>query len=90
MTILFARQTRFQDHEKLIFVTLLDPQMFREYQKNFPHAAFYSLAQSHGTLFDLPRLRTELTVMYAIDDFAGKSPTELLDFFDIFCDFVYK
>ncbi|CAK6975955.1 zinc finger MYM-type protein 1-like isoform X1 [Scomber scombrus] len=78
--ILCQTQTRFQDHEKLMFVTLLDPQKFREYQKKFPHAAFSSLTQSHGTLFDLSWLKTELTVMYAMDDFAGKSPTDLLDF----------
>ncbi|XP_049573527.1 zinc finger MYM-type protein 1 isoform X1 [Syngnathus scovelli] len=78
--IICQTQSRFQDHEKLIFVSLLDPQKFGEYQKHFPHAAFSSLAQSHGSLFDLPRLRTELTVMYAMDDFVGKSPTDLLDF----------
>lgn len=59
--IICQTQTRFQDQEKL-FVSLLDPQKFREY---------------HGTLFDPPRLRTELTGMYAMDDFAGKSPTDL-------------
>ncbi|XP_077444502.1 zinc finger MYM-type protein 1-like isoform X2 [Stigmatopora argus] len=78
--IICQTQTRFQDHERLVFVSLLDPQKFREFQLTFPHAAFSSLKQSHGALFDLPRLRTELTVMYAMDDFAGKSPTDLLDF----------
>jgi len=63
-----------------MFVTLLNPQKFREYQKSFPHAAFSSLTQSHGTIFGLSRLRTELIVMYSMDDFAGKSPTDLLDF----------
>ncbi|XP_077597993.1 zinc finger MYM-type protein 1-like [Stigmatopora nigra] len=78
--IICQTQNRFQDHERLVFVSLLDPQKFREFKKTFPHAAFSSLTQSHGTLFDLPRLRTELTVMYVMDDFAGKSPTDLLDF----------
>ncbi|CAJ1066433.1 zinc finger MYM-type protein 1-like isoform X1 [Xyrichtys novacula] len=49
--IICQTQTRFQDHEKLIFVTLLDPQKFREYQKKFPHAAFSSLAQSQWNTF---------------------------------------
>ena len=40
--IICQTQTRFKDHEKLMFVTLLDPQKFREYKKNFPHAAFSS------------------------------------------------
>lgn len=78
--IICQTQTRFQDHEKLMFVSLLDLLKFREYHKSSPHVAFSSLTQSHGALFDLPRLRTELTVMYAMDDFAGKSPTNLLDF----------
>lgn len=78
--ILCQTQTRFQNHKKLMFLTLLDPQKFREYQKKFPHAAFSSLTQSHGTLSDLSQLKTELAVMYAMADFEGKSPTDLLDF----------
>lgn len=70
-------QNRFQDHEKLMFVTLLDPQKFQEYNDIFPQAAFFSLTQSHE---NLSRLKTELTVMYAMSDFAGKCPTDLLDF----------
>ncbi|GAB1597398.1 uncharacterized protein LOC115225801 isoform X1 [Argonauta hians] len=73
-------QSRFRDHEKLIFLTLLDPKKFQEYKKKFPDEAFSSLIQSHGTLFDLYLLKTELTVMYRMDDFAGKSPTDLLHF----------
>ena len=46
----------------------------------FLHTAFSSLTQNHGTLFDLSRLKTELNVMYAMTDFEGKSPTDLLDF----------
>ena len=60
--------------------TLLDPQKFREYKKNVPHAAFSSFTQSHRTLFNLSQLKTELTVMYAMDDFAGKFPTDPLEF----------
>ncbi|XP_077450922.1 uncharacterized protein LOC144069402 [Stigmatopora argus] len=78
--IICQTRTRFQDHERLMFLSLIDSQMFQEYQETFPHAAFSTLTQSHGTLFDLPRLRTELIVMYAMDDFAGKSPTDVLDF----------
>ena len=44
--IICQTQTRFQDHEKLMFVPLLDPQRFREYKTNSPHAAFSSLTQS--------------------------------------------
>lgn len=73
-------QNRFQDHHKLAFLSLLDPQHFPAYQKKFPQTAFSSLAQSYGTLFDLPRLKTELTVMYSMTHFKGKLPAELLGF----------
>ncbi|XP_077458673.1 uncharacterized protein LOC144075488 [Stigmatopora argus] len=41
-------RTRFQEHERLMFLSLLDPQKFWEYQKTFPHAAFSILTQSQG------------------------------------------
>ncbi|XP_029703746.1 zinc finger MYM-type protein 1-like isoform X1 [Takifugu rubripes] len=73
-------QNRFQDQDKLTFLSLLDPQQFPDYQKKFPQTAFSSLGQSYGTLFDLPRLKTELTVMYSMTHFKGKVPAELLAF----------
>ncbi|XP_055017683.1 zinc finger MYM-type protein 1-like [Boleophthalmus pectinirostris] len=78
--ILSQTRTRFQDHERLMFLSLLDPQHFQIYRKKFPQTAFSSLTQSHGSLFDLPRLKTELTVMYAMVDFEGRSPADLHDF----------
>ena len=78
--ILCQTRNRFQDHEKLLFLSLLDPQHFQTYRRKFPQTAFSSVTQSHGALFDLPRLKTELTVTYAMTDFEGKSPADLLDF----------
>nr|XP_032834249.1 zinc finger MYM-type protein 1-like [Petromyzon marinus] len=78
--ILAQIRNRFKDHEKVMFLSLLDPRQFQTYRKKFPDAAFSSLTQSHGTLFDLPRLKTELTVMYAMTDFEAKSPADLLAF----------
>ncbi|XP_054626214.1 zinc finger MYM-type protein 1-like [Dunckerocampus dactyliophorus] len=78
--ILCQLQNRFHDHKQLMFLSLLDHQQFQTYRSKFPHTAFSSLTKSHGTLFDLPRLKTELTVMYAMLDFKGKCPTEVLDF----------
>ncbi|KAM6949866.1 ribonuclease P protein subunit p29 isoform 1-T1 [Lycodopsis pacificus] len=71
---------RFKDHEKLLFLSLLDPQQFKAYRKKFPDSVFSSLTQSHGSLFDLTRLKTELTVMYAMAGFEGKLPADLLAF----------
>ena len=78
--ILCQTRNRFQDHEKLLFLSLLDPQHFQTYRRKFPQTAFSSVTQSHGALFDLPQLKTELTVMYAMTDFEGKSPADLPDF----------
>ncbi len=78
--ILSQIRNRFQDHEMFMFLSLLNSQHFQTYRKKLPQAAFSSLTQSHGTLFDLPRLKTELTVMYAMADFEGKSPADLHDF----------
>lgn len=52
--ILCQMQTRFQDHEKFMFLTLLDPQKFREYQKKFPYAAFSSFTESWYTIQSVP------------------------------------
>ncbi|KAL0968773.1 hypothetical protein UPYG_G00271580 [Umbra pygmaea] len=78
--ILTQIRNRFKDHEKIMFLTLLDPQQFQTYWKEFPDAAFSNLTKCYGTLFDLPRLKTELTVMYAMTDFREKSPADLLAF----------
>ncbi|CDQ74374.1 unnamed protein product [Oncorhynchus mykiss] len=77
--ILCQIRNRFQDHEKCMFLSLLDPQHFQTYWKKILQTAFSSLTESHGTLFDLSKLKTELTVMCAMTDFEGKSPSDLLD-----------
>ncbi|XP_068440759.1 zinc finger MYM-type protein 1-like [Clinocottus analis] len=79
--ILAQMRNRFKDHEKLMFLSLLDPQQFQAYRKKFPDSAFSKLSQSHGPLFeDLTRLKTELTVMYTMAGFGGKGPADLLAF----------
>ena len=49
-------------------------------EKNFPNSEFQSLAENYGLYFDLPRLKTELTVMYNMANFEAKSPSDLLHF----------
>ena len=78
--ILCQIRNRFQDHEKCMFISLLDPQHFQTYRKKIPQTAFSSLTEIHGTLFDLSKLKTELIVMYAMTDFEWKSPSDLLGF----------
>ncbi|KAK0143568.1 Zinc finger MYM-type protein 1 [Merluccius polli] len=71
---------RFKDHKRLLFVALLDPQLFTQYKQSFPENTQRSLDESYGAHFDLTRLRTELRVMYSMSDFQGKSPNDLLTF----------
>lgn len=78
--ILTQVRNRFKDHEKLMFLTLLDPKKFATYRENFPNTEFQSLAENYGLHFDLLRLKTELTVMYNMANFEGRSPSDLLQF----------
>ena len=55
-------QNWFKDHEKLSFLSLLDPQQFTSFKTTFPETAFSSLTDSYGLHFDLPRLKTELSI----------------------------
>lgn len=51
---------------KIWFLSLLNSQQFQTYMRKFPQTAFFCLTKSHGSLFDLSGLKTELTVMYVI------------------------
>ena len=78
--ILTQLRNRFKDHEKLMFLAILDPKKFVSYRESFPSSEFQSLAENYGLHFDLPRLKTELTVMYNMANFEGRSPSDLLHF----------
>lgn len=62
-----------------MFLALQKFPIYRE-TPSFPNAAFSSLEQSYGPDFDSPGLKTELTVLYSVSDFEGKSPADLLHF----------
>lgn len=57
--IVTQQRNRFNDHERLMFLVLLDPQKFPVYREtpNFPNAAFSSLEEIYGPDFDLPLLK---------------------------------
>lgn len=78
--ILTQLRNRFKDHERLMFLALLDPKKFASYRKNFPSSEFQSLAETCGLHCDLPRLKTELTVMNNVANFEARSPSDLLHF----------
>ncbi|XP_076836806.1 zinc finger MYM-type protein 1 [Brachyhypopomus gauderio] len=79
-SLLAQISNRFSDHKKLAFLALLDPQQFGHYSDRFPNAALSSLMESYGAYFDQHRLHTELSVMYGMFDFAGKSPADIHQF----------
>ncbi|KAK0154265.1 Protein ALP1-like [Merluccius polli] len=78
--ILTQLRNRFKDHEKIMFFALLDPKKFASYKENFPNSEFQSLAENYRLHFDLPRLKTELAVMYNMANFEARSPSDLLHF----------
>lgn len=58
-------RNRFQDHKKLFFLSLHDPQQFQTYRKKFPHTAFSSLTQSQNTIRPVPsKNRTDCSVCH--------------------------
>lgn len=63
-----------------MFLALLDPKTFASYRENLPNSEFQSFAANYSRHFDLPRLKTELTVMYNMSNFKAKSPSDLLHF----------
>lgn len=78
--ILTQLRNRFKDHERLMFLALLDPKKFASYRKNFPSSEFQSLTETCRLHCDLPRLKTELTVMNNVANFEARSPSDLLHF----------
>ncbi len=79
-SIITQIRNRFEDHKRLLFVALLDAQLFAKFKQTFPEAELRSLDESYGAKFDLGRLRAELKVMYSMTNFQGKSPSDLLKF----------
>lgn len=79
-SILSEITNRFEDHKRLLFLPLLDPQVFTQYKQSLPENALRSLDESYGAHFDQTRLRTELRMMYSMSDFQGKIPSHLLSF----------
>lgn len=78
--ILAQIRNRFEDHQRLMFVGLLDSKHFEKFKQMFPEAELRSLKDSYGAQFDLNRLKAELKVMYNMPNFHGKSVSNLLVF----------
>lgn len=73
-------ESRFQDYGSLGFLGLISSEngKYDIYQKQFPQIEFSNLLSAYGNHFEEVRLRNELTVFYAADDFKEKNSFELL------------
>ncbi|GAA6100996.1 lethal(3)malignant brain tumor-like protein 2 isoform X1 [Tachysurus ichikawai] len=74
--ILTRIKNRFEDHERLMFVGLLDCEQFEKFKQTFPEAELKSLMENYGAQFHLCRLK----VMYSMTNFRSKSISDLLNF----------
>lgn len=73
--ILTQLKNRFPDNKKLLFLSLLGPKKFSIYRGYFSDSEFESLEGNHELNFSLPKLKTDLTVMYNMSNFEGKEPS---------------
>lgn len=72
--------TRFQDMEKLYFITLVDNHKFISHSKSFPTEALNSLKVYYPSLFnDLPRLKNELQLIYSDEQYRDKGQQDLME-----------
>lgn len=60
---------RFSSLKSLEFIGLLSPDKFEFYSTKFPEELFYNLKQTYSKMFDLIRLKNELSVLYRHAEF---------------------
>ena len=76
--------TRFNDMEKLQFVTLMDTSKFVTYSENFPTDALSNLKVCYPNLFtDFQRLKNELQLIYEDKQYRQMEP---LNFMELLAD----
>lgn len=73
-------QTRYGSISKLSFFHLLGHQKYDNYKNTFPDELLESLKSVYGSVFDYIRLKSELTVVYASDEFRNMAVFELAKF----------
>lgn len=64
--------------DQLNFFALFDFNKFNSYTKEFPLNSFDTLKQLYGKYFDLPKLRSELSIIYATEEFQKTRIHDLL------------
>jgi hypothetical protein len=69
---------RFSNLNQLQFFALLDFKKFSLYANDFPINLFNLLKQLYGKYFDLPKLRSELSIVYSTEKFQKPYVHDLL------------
>lgn len=81
--IINKTKERFSNLNQLQFFALLDFKKFSLYANDFPINLFNSLKQLYGKYFDLPKLRSELSVVYSTEEFQKPNVHDLLIYLKI-------
>ena len=68
VAIIEQLKVRYASLEELKFIELLNFRKAEEYRKKFPVHALNSLKTVYGNYFDMPRLQSELCVVYSMKD----------------------
>jgi hypothetical protein len=74
--------TRFQDLQKLSFLSLVDSSRFSEYSKEFPSSLLTELDNIYPRIFDTNRLNNELSVLYRDVQFFNVNIIKMLQLID--------
>lgn len=78
-TISLQITTRFQDFEKLHFITLMDRSKFEAYSEKFPTTAMNNLKECYPNLFtDLQRLKNELQHIYSDEEYRNMEQDDFM------------
>jgi hypothetical protein len=79
--ILMQMNDRFVSFEKLNFLELLEPTLFKLFKRKFPDKLFESLKNSYSGIFDSSQLKNELKVIYSLPEFQDSNLRELFEYF---------
>ena len=71
-------EERFADCKKLLFLDLVNPELFPQWKDKVPSDMLVSLKNAYGPLFDL--FESQLLFLYKDKNFYKESPTEILEY----------
>ena len=71
---------RLIDSNTFAFLDLVNPKLFGQWKGSVPAQKLQQLQEKYGSLFDLPKLESQLLFVYNDSDFVKETPLELLDY----------